>query len=264
MRSAILRYLTILLILGFYSSVACAQATREPITDSELMALVAGNALSENIVHEIETRGLAFRPGDQFRSLLTDAGADSSIMAALTKAKTSDASAPTEKDGAAQLLQRLAEAGKFVRNKQYGEAAQELTAALQNGGGAETGFVMAEVLRAQEQWSNVETILREVQRQAPNFPEAHTKLSYELYRINDGEGALGEARIALAVNPNDAEAHKNAGLALQILNRFNASEVEYNEALRLKPDYEPVRLDLGLLFDNQSKFGSEQEFVEMQ
>jgi len=75
MRSAIFRCLTTLLILGCYSLVACAQATREPVTDSELMALVAGNALSENIVHEIATRGLTFRPNDQYRSLMTTAGA---------------------------------------------------------------------------------------------------------------------------------------------------------------------------------------------
>ena len=218
-----------------------------------MLALVAGNALSENIVHEVAARGLAFHPGDRFRSLVTEAGADSRVIAALNNAKTSDPSAPAKNAEPGDLLPHLAEAGKFLRNKQYGEATQELTAALQNGGGTETGFVMAEVLRGQEQWSNAEAILREVQRQAPDFPEAHTKLSYILYRINDGEGALSEARIALADNPNNAEAHKNAGLALQILNRFNASEVEYSEALRLKPDYEPVRLDLGLLFANQSK-----------
>jgi tetratricopeptide (TPR) repeat protein len=254
MRTIACRFWLILAVLGFFAPHSFGQTTNGPLSEREVLALVAGNALSENIVHEIDTRGLAFQPGEQFRSLVTEAGADSGIVAALNRAKTSDAPAPAENDETKQLLQHLAGAGKFVRNKQYGEATQELTAALQNGGGTETGFVMAEVLRAQEQWGNAEIIFREVLRQEPDFPEAHTKLSYELYRINDGEEALREARIALAENPNNAEAHKNAGLALQILNRFNASEVEYNEALRLKPDYEPVRLDLGLLFANQSKY----------
>jgi tetratricopeptide (TPR) repeat protein len=253
MRTITCRACLTLAILGFFAPLSMAQAVHDPLSDRDLLALVAGNSLSENIVHEIETRGLAFRPGDQFRSLLTEAGADSRIIAALNNANASDTPSPAENSDASKLLQHLADAGKFRRNKKYAEAAQELTAALQDGGGAETGFVMAEVLRGQEQWSNAETILREVQRQAPDFQEAHTKLSYELYRINDGEGALSEARIALAENPNDAEAHKNAGLALQILNRFNASEVEYNEALRLKPDYEPARMDLGLLFASQNK-----------
>jgi tetratricopeptide (TPR) repeat protein len=260
MRTIACRFLLILAILGFYVPLSFGQTTKEPLSERELLALVAGNALSENIVHEIETRGLEFPPGDQFRLLVTEAGADSRIIAALNSAKTSSASAPAENDAENKLLQHLAQAGKFVRNKQYGEATHELTAALQNGGGTETGFVMAEVLRAQEQWSAAEAILREVQRQAPDFPEAHTKLSYILYRINDGEGALSEARIALAENPNNAEAHKNAGLALQILQKYSASEQQYQEAFRLKPDYASVRYGLGMLFHYEKKY--DQAIVE--
>jgi tetratricopeptide (TPR) repeat protein len=260
MRIIVCRFWLILAILGFFAPLSFAQITQEPLSDREVLALVAGNALSENLVHDIETRGLAFRSDDQFRSFLTEAGGDARVLAALNTAKASDASPPTDSGAAAKLLQHLAGAGKFVRSKKYAEATQELTAALENGGGAETGFVMAEVLRGQEQWLKAEMILREVLRQAPDFPEAHDKLSYELYRVNDGEGGLSEARIALGEYPNDAEAHKNAGLALQILDRYNASEVEYSEALRLKPDYEAVRLDLGLLYANQSKY--DQAIVE--
>jgi tetratricopeptide (TPR) repeat protein len=261
MRTIAWRFCLILAILGICAPFSFAQATHDPLSERELLALVAGNALSENVVHYIEDRGLAFRPSDQFRSFLTEAGADARVLAALNKAKTSDASAPADNGAPAKLLQHLAEAGKFIRGKQYAKAANELTAALENGGGTETGFVMAEVLRGQEQWLNAEMILREVQRQAPDFPEAHDKLSYDSYRVNDGEGGLSEARIALAEYPNDAEAHKNAGLALEILARFNASEVEFNEALRLKPDYEAIRLDLGILYANQSKF--DQAIVEL-
>ena len=39
-----------------------AEVAREPLTDSKLIAQVADNALGENIVHEIATRGLAFKP----------------------------------------------------------------------------------------------------------------------------------------------------------------------------------------------------------
>src|SRR5438445_6783715 len=64
-----------------------AQVTRGPLTDSELMALAAGNALSENIVQEIASRGLVFRPDDHYRSLIQTAGADAAVLAALGKAK---------------------------------------------------------------------------------------------------------------------------------------------------------------------------------
>ncbi len=83
MRSAIYRCLAILLLIGAYVSSANAQATKESLTESELIAQVAGNSLSENIVHEIATRGLAFRPTDQYRSLLTTAGGDLLVLDAL-------------------------------------------------------------------------------------------------------------------------------------------------------------------------------------
>ena len=52
MRLPLNRYLVMLLILGSYTPFANAQAARQPLTDSELIALVSGRALSENIVHE--------------------------------------------------------------------------------------------------------------------------------------------------------------------------------------------------------------------
>src|SRR6266576_2384021 len=61
MRSAIHRCLAILLVFYICMSSANAQVAREPLTDSKLIALVADNALGENIVHEIATRGLAFK-----------------------------------------------------------------------------------------------------------------------------------------------------------------------------------------------------------
>ncbi len=180
MRSAIHRYLAILLILGVYMPSASAQATRGPLTDSELMGLVAGNALSENIVHEIATRGLAFRLGDQYRSLLTTAGGDALVLAALKNAKISDRAERPEANRTGELLQHLATAGKLIRSKQYQEATEELNGALRSNGGSETGFVMGELLREQERWPEASAIYREVLRQSPEFPEAHTKLSFIL------------------------------------------------------------------------------------
>jgi Flp pilus assembly protein TadD len=57
-------------------------------------------------------------------------------------------------------------------------------------------------------------------------------------------------RPALAQNPDDAEAHKNAGLALGDQQKFDAAASEYREALRIKPDYTSVHYNLGLLSYN--------------
>src|ERR1700676_5376309 len=104
------------------SQPAPAQTTKPPLTDSELMALVARNALSENIIQESNSRGLAFRPSDQYRSLMETAGADAALMAALSKAKIAGSGGGAANDKARdQLLQHLATAGKLIRSKQFAE-----------------------------------------------------------------------------------------------------------------------------------------------
>jgi tetratricopeptide (TPR) repeat protein len=219
------------------------------------MALVAGNALSENIVQEINSRGLAFGPNDRYRSLIQAAGADSALMAALRNAKIASSGQGAANDVAKdQLLQHLATAGKLIRSKQYQEASQELSAALQSGDGYEAGFVMGESLWQQEQWPEASAVYAEVLRRAPDFLEARTKWSFVLHYLGDQDEALRQARIVLAQAPENAEAHKNAGLALQVMQKFDASENEYMEALRIKPDYTAIRFDLGMLFQAESKW----------
>lgn len=231
-----------------------AQEKREPVTERELIALVAGNSLSENIAHEVELRGLAFRPNDQYRSLLTEAGGDERVLKVLANASTSGAPAYEGMEESGRLLTQLSAAGKFRRNKQYEEAGKALTAALQSGGGPETGFVMGELLRDQEQWKEAALIYAEVLRQSPEFTEAHTKLSYILHNLGDSEGALREAKSALTKYPDNAEAHRFAGVAFDDLQKSAAAEQEYREALRIKPDYAVVHYDLGILYDDRKNW----------
>src|SRR6266403_2805217 len=142
MRSTIGRCLLILLFLGSFMSSAHAQAAKDPLTDTKLIALVAGGALSEDIVHEIESRGLAFRPNDQYQSLINTAGSDALVLVALKNAKIGNPAKRTKTNGADQLLQHLATAGKLMRSKQYREAAAELVGTLQIDTTPEAGFVM--------------------------------------------------------------------------------------------------------------------------
>jgi hypothetical protein len=68
MTSFIKRTLIIFLVAFAGVSFTSAQDVKKPLADSELLALVAGNALNENIAHEIELRGLAFSATDAYRS----------------------------------------------------------------------------------------------------------------------------------------------------------------------------------------------------
>src|ERR1700722_19825423 len=101
MRYGRIRWCAMLVCFVVPVTFAKAQTTKPPLKDRELIALVSGGALGGNIVHEIKSRSLDFRPSEDYRSLLKTAGADASVLTALTVAKTSDGAAVPEID---QLL----------------------------------------------------------------------------------------------------------------------------------------------------------------
>ena len=230
------------------------QAAREPLGATTLLALVAGNALPENVVAAIETDGLSFKPTEEYRSQLREAGATAEILKALDKvpAGSKDA-ADQSRDG--QTWSHLSLAGKLIREKKYEEAEGELNEAVQTSGAKlDAGFVMAEALRLQEQWGRSVAVYAEILKEDPNYPEAQTKLSFVLYRAGEAEESLRAAKAALAITPANAEAHKNAGLALEAMRKFDAATEEFREALRIKPNYESVHYDLGILLYDKNQY----------
>jgi|GEM_PF-1414633 len=234
---------------------AAPQETRTPLTATKLLALVAGNALPENIVVALDSRGLAFKPTEEYRTQLKQAGATAELLEAVNKATVHAGTVAEDAKQEPQRWQHLSVAGKLIHEEKYEEAEKEVTAAMQAGtekGDAE--FVMGEALRRQEQWAMASALYSEIVKQDEFFPEAQTKLSFVLYRLGDEKGSLQAAKAALAATPNNAEAHKNAGLSLETMQKFDAAAKEYSEALRDKPNYESVHLDLGILLYDKSDF----------
>src|SRR3954465_2358804 len=84
--------------------------TAKPVAPGELIALVAGGALDENIVREIGSRGLNFQPDDQFRSFLVTAGADATVLGALKNARAG--ATPFASNDTKESLEHLAKAGQ--------------------------------------------------------------------------------------------------------------------------------------------------------
>ena len=241
---------------------AMPQAQKKPLDATTLLALVAGNALPENIVAILGTRGLAFTPTEGYKTQLSTAGATAEVLRAVNKATVRPGAEEEHPMQEIDGRQHLALAGNLIRNNQYEGAKKEVAAAFRvSGRKPAAGFVMAELLRRREEWVVGATVLEEVARYEPDFPELRTKLSFLLYRAGQDEDSLREAKAALQDNPNSAEAHKNAALALEDMKKFDAAEQEYREALRLKPDYENVHYDLGiLLYDKNDLDGAIVEY----
>src|SRR5271168_2020099 len=88
-------------------------APTKPLGAGRLLALVAGGALPENVVREVRTSGLAFRPDDDYRALLKAAGADESILSAINAAAGTTTGAAEGKADDARL-QHLSHAGELM------------------------------------------------------------------------------------------------------------------------------------------------------
>src|SRR5882762_10263150 len=186
-----------LLCLVLVSLVFCTntKASRRPLRESEILALVAGGIIPDNVVMEIQADGLAFLPDDEFRSLLTSAGADPKVIAALNVANASSSSAnesATEK----QLLQRLSLAGAQIKAKRPDAAVATLTASLPSDPGKnELGFVAGLMLIDQDRFVEAAQIYSQIAASDPDFPQVHARLGGALYNTGEAEQSLRENKI---------------------------------------------------------------------
>ena len=83
---------------------------------------------------------------------------------------------------------------------------------------------------------------------SPQDAEAHNNLGNtlkELGRVNEAEASL---RQAIVLKPDYADAHNNLGNALKELSRLDEAEASYTQAIALKPDYAEAHSNLGNTF----------------
>ncbi len=81
---------------------------------------------------------------------------------------------------------------------------------------------------------------------SPQDAEAHNNLGVtfqELGRFNEAESCLKQA---IALDPDYAEAYNNLGATLQELGRLNEAEAGFTQAITLKPDYAEAHSNLGV------------------
>ena len=246
-RACVAAFVVFLIAVVFLPPVK-AQSPNHPLTGSELLAVVAGESLDQNIVHEIESRGLAFRSTDNYRALLATAGAGAAVLNAVKNAKISADAGFPEQMATPELLGHLAMAGNYIRGNKLEDAGKELMAALDSKVGPEAGFVMGHLQDRMQEWENSAAIYSRVLQMAPDFPGVHARLAYDIFRLGDPDSSMREAQAAILQYKDDAEAHKNMGLAMDSNGKLDAAISEYREALRLKPDYSNVHYDLAIVY----------------
>jgi len=227
-----------------------APPAHKPLREAQVVALVAGDALPEDVAHAISAYGLAFHPGDTLRAQLKTAGATPGVIAALHAARVTPSNAP-EHDGNPESIAHLVKAAALIKSESYEEATNELTEAMKASFyKSDAGFVMGRLLVEQQQFTEAAQLFAAILGEDPSYPEAHSKLSYVDYRLGDSVQALSEAQSALEAYPEDAEAYKDRGSAYEEAGNTQAALDAYASALRIKPDYSTAQYDIGILYMN--------------
>src|SRR6202035_217525 len=159
----------VLVVCAFgWAAAGRPQSTKKVLDATTLVALVAGDALPENIVAAVKTRGLNFTPTAEDKTQLSKAGATSEVLNAVSKTGVAAAKDDEETKNEAVGREHLALAGKLIRANEFEEAAKEVDEALRAGGRkAEAGFVMGEFLRRQQEWAAAAGVYEEVLKQDP-------------------------------------------------------------------------------------------------
>ena len=81
---------------------------------------------------------------------------------------------------------------------------------------------------------------------SPQDGEAHSNLGVTLQELGRLDEALASYTQAIALKPDYAEAHYNLGITLQELGRLDDALASYNQAIALKPDYAEAHSNLGI------------------
>ena len=103
----------------------------------------------------------------------------------------------------------------------------------------------------QGQFKEVEPLIDEYVKERPRSSWAWYALGYSLFaqqRIGESIKALARS---LELDVTNAEAHKILGRNLMIIGRFDAAQIEFEQAIRYKPDSAESYYNLGKLFSIQ-------------
>jgi len=82
-------------------------------------------------------------------------------------------------------------------------------------------------------------------REEPSNPQAWRYLAAAYFGVGDFANAEEPARTCAELTPGDPAAHLNVAIILRKLGRWEEARTALDECLRLRPDYEAGRVELG-------------------
>jgi superkiller protein 3 len=218
------------------------------------MAWLTAGVPSNRLGRIVQERGVASVPGKKQIHQLAAAGADPALIHTLTRTPTkpnlkqsaSSASSGSE-SAASEIPAALVQAASDARAQRFQEAElalrQILSSDPQN---ASLHFALGAMLRQQGRFDDAFDEITRSAQLMPDFPENHSGLAYIFYLLDDGPNAIAEARTALSMDPQNAEAYQFLGLALYSNGQYRAAAHAFVESLARDADNVDTYYDMGI------------------
>jgi tetratricopeptide (TPR) repeat protein len=231
-------------------ALAAQSSESQPVNSVQLMAWLTAGVPGSRLVRIIQEHGIACVPGKEEIRQLESAGADANLIRTLTKTnlKPSAASSSHVPDiTASEIPAGLVQAAADARAQRFREAELALRQALSSDPqNAALHFALGTMLRQQERWDDaIDEITRSAQLM-PDFPENHGSLAYIFYLLDDPSDSIAEARTALSMDPQNAEAYQFLGLGLFSGGQYGAAVHAFAESLARDGNNPDTYYDLGI------------------
>jgi superkiller protein 3 len=231
-------------------ALAAYSSESQPVNSNQLMAWLMAGVSSSRLDRIVQERGIAPLPGKEQIRQLRAAGADATLVRTLTKtsrkpSSLSNSAAPGV--AATEIPAFLVQAAVDARAQRFHEAELTLRQALSSDPqNASLYFALGTMLRQQERWDDAFDEITRSAQLMPDFPENHSSLAYIFYRLDDGPNAIAEARTALSMDPQNAEAYEFLGLAQYSNGQYGAAVHAFAESLARDANNVDTYYDLGI------------------
>lgn len=122
------------------------------------------------------------------------------------------------------------------------------------GDDAEASFQSGNLLQRQLRFADALACYRQAIALRPDHAGAHNNAGVALMELGRLDDAIASFHEAIGCRPSYAEAHNNMGVALKRQGKFEEALVCYGKALALEPDYAKALFNVGTLFYERKDF----------
>jgi tetratricopeptide (TPR) repeat protein len=235
-----------LFLLGV--ALAAHSSESQPVNSTQLMAWLTAGVPSGRLVRIIQERGIANTPGREQIRQFESAGADTNLVHTLKTVRSSRAANSSSSEiRNSDIPDLLVQAAVDARTHRFHEAELSLRNSLASDSkNAALHFALGAMLRQQERWDDAFDEVTRSTELMPDFPENHSSLAYIFYRLDDAPNAIAEARTALSMDPQNAEAYQFLALGLYSSGQYEAAVHAFLESLAHDDKNPDSYYDLGI------------------